>query len=247
MSAVFSGAQELLLTGAPPVTAYPYTVGLWVYPTAVNNATYLIWWAQGSLASASNYAFIGQSPGTDFSFAVDSGPGIVEAQGGTVVINQWYFCLARGISATNRRMAVLMPDGSVLHVQNTTSRTPTPANQTLGNLKRSGLNNFAQARIAEWWMADVDVQADGAQLNESTLRQLAFGGPFSLPHIAKNIAEYRRLRSRIDSRADDAEEHFKRGVREEWTNTTGVTLGPHPPAADGYYGPLPYLAPPVVI
>lgn len=104
-----------------------------------------------------------------------------------------------------------------------------------------------QGQIAEIWYTNTDIQPDGAQLQNSTLRQLAFNGPFSLPHIAKDIVEYRSFRSRLDSRQDTPEEVYHRGLRQTWTNTNGVTLGPHPPAVENQEGPLGVYTPPMVL
>ena len=97
------------------------------------------------------------------------------------------------------------------------------------------------------WVTNTDIQADGAQLQNSTLRQLAMNGPYSLPHIAKDIIEYRGFRSRLDSSQDISEEVFYRGTKPAWSNLGGVKLGPHPPAADLWIPPLVDYAPMVIV
>lgn len=97
------------------------------------------------------------------------------------------------------------------------------------------------------WYTNTDIQADGEQLQDSTLRQLAFGGPFSLPHIARDIIAYRSFEDCLDSSQDRPGSVYHRGARQVWTNTNGVTLGPHPPAAIWYDKPLPELGPMVIV
>jgi hypothetical protein len=101
-------------------------------------------------------------------------------------------------------------------------------------------------KIAGLWYTNTDIQADGGQLQERTLRQLAFNGPFSLPNIAKDIVEYRGFRSSLASRQDDPSEVYYRGTPPVWTNVNGVTLGPHPPAADLWVPPQVDYAPMVL-
>jgi hypothetical protein len=107
----------------------------------------------------------------------------------------------------------------------------------VGALVNSSPSGFFDGQVGEFWYTDTDIQADGAQLQDSTLRQLAYFGPFSIPHIAKDIVEYRSFRSRLDSRQDTPDEVYYRGTRPVWTNTNGVNLGPHPPAATNYIDP----------
>lgn len=93
-------------------------------------------------------------------------------------------------------------------------------------------------RLAEFWCTNTDIQADNAQLQDWMARQLAYGGPFSVPHIVKDIVEYRSLRVFPESRGDRGTEvyHGKFG-RQTWANTNGVTTGPHPPLPYWYVKP----------
>ena len=242
MSAAFvlSSSQHLINT-SPPFITYPYSVGFWVYPQSVNNGQYRVWWGQGDTGGTNNhYTLLGQGPGTDFTHACDGGTSIAEASGGTVVVNTFYYVIGRGVSATNRWLAVLTPIGTI-HAQNTTSRTPSGLdNMTIGNLKRTSNNNFCDARIAEFWCTATDIQADGAQLDDNLLRQLAYGGPFSVPNVAANLLEYRSFRKVIESDQDEApgdELYWGGAGRQVWTNTNGVTRGPHPPLPGWYRKP----------
>ena len=45
------------------------------------------------------------------------------------------------------------------------------------------------------WYTNTDIQSDGLTLDANLVRQLAYFGPFSLPHIAKDIIEYSSFRA----------------------------------------------------
>lgn len=108
----------------------------------------------------------------------------------------------------------------------------------IGSQASATPTEFFDGRMAEIWYTNTDIQADGLQLQDALLRQLAYGGPFSVPHIAKDIVEYRSLRVHPDSRGDQPSEvyHGKFG-RQIWTNANGVTAGPHPPLPYWYVKP----------
>jgi hypothetical protein len=96
------------------------------------------------------------------------------------------------------------------------------------------------AFISEFWYTNTDIQPDGAQLNDDLLRQLAYGGPFSVPHVAANLIEYRSFRKVIESDQDEAVGdgvYWGGAGRQVWTNTNGVTRGPHPPLPGWYAKP----------
>lgn len=81
----------------------------------------------------------------------------------------------------------------------------------------------------------------------STLHQLARLGPFSLPHIAKDIIEYRSLRSGLISGDDKPDEVYWGKQRQaDWINTAGVILGDHPPLYPGYVKPGQIIRPLVI-
>lgn len=247
MSASFVAASSQRLENvAPPITTYPFTVGIWAYPTDVSVQG--VYWSLGDTGTTTNYFRMAHSSTGTWILNVDDGSGSAGILIGASVANAWTFLVGRFISATNRRFSVLQPNGSIVHGQSTTSRTPTSVDAMyLGTRVSSAPPDYLSGRLAEFWYTNADIQADAAQLQNSTLRQLAYNGPFSLPHIARNIVEYRSLRSRLDSRADTPEEVYWRGTRPVWTNTNAVTLGAHPPAADNYRSPLTEDAPMVIV
>lgn len=90
--------------------------------------------------------------------------------------------------------------------------------------------------IAEYWMTNTDIQPDAAQLQDATLRQLAYNGPFSVPRVAANLVDYRSLRASLGSNQDVQDGGLFDGPygRQVWVNTNSAKLGPHPPLAPDY-------------
>jgi len=236
MAASFDNASlQRLVNSASPITAYyPHTAACWVYPTTTG-ADRIIYAASNGTSSQS--CLLEQSSSNQWGIAAVAGGTLNPTLVGTVTANAWFFVIGRFISATNRRLAVLQPDGSTVHAQNTLSRNPTaPTTLTLGT-NGSGTSAFG-GRIGEFWCTNTDIQADNAQLQDWMLRQLAYGGPFSVPHIAKDIVDYRSFRVFPESRGDRVGEVYHgRFGRQTWTNTNGVTIGAHPPLPYWYARP----------
>lgn len=247
MAASFvSASSQHLDQVSVPITAVPFTVGLWVRPTTTGTLRHF--WSLGD--SASNLfpaAFsIGQSAANAWIVQADVNTSATETtSAGAVTANQWAFVFARFITATNRRISVLQSDGSTAHAQGTTSETPTSIDiMSLGcyNGNSSGggaFANFFDGQVGEFWYTNTDIQADAAQTQESLLRQLAYGGPFSVPHIAKDIVEYRSLRKATTSDRDNETEVYFRGPfsKRIWADVASVTVSHHPPLPYWYVKP----------
>jgi hypothetical protein len=247
MAALFTGASTQYLINATtaglPSTGYPFTVGMWINLTAVDNVVRDLF-AISDTATTNNLFVIRMAGTETFGFAAQAGGTSNTAALATVVVAQtWNFLVARAISATNRKIAALYSTGATEHATSATSRAPAGLDtMTLGALSTSaGILEPWDGRIGEFWLTNTDIQADGAQLLGSTLQQLAYGGPFSIPHIAKDIVEYRSFRKHPVSDGDLATEvfHGKFG-RQTWTNTNGVTIGAHPPLPYWYRKPGQY-------
>lgn len=246
MSASFvSASSQSLSQTTVPITAVPFTVGMWVRPTTTG-VTKRFW----SLCSTSAALFttpkfdIGQTGGDTWFIEVAEdivAPNTDNPAVGTVTANVWAFVLGRFITSTNRRLSVLQFDGSSAHVQGTLSLTPGgPVDvMTVGALNTGISSSFFEGQLGEFWYTNTDIQADGAQTQESLLRQLAYGGPFSVPHIAKNIVEYRSLRKAVSSDRDDESEVYFRGPfgKRTWTNVGSTTVSHHPPLPYWYVKP----------
>lgn len=231
MSAQFVGASSQNLNAGAKVTDVPFTAGIWVLVTATTGGQYL--WSLHD-GGVNCWIDLQTSFGTAWSFDCTASGfgGVVSAAAGTVVANTWFFVIVRGISVTNRRIAVLNSvTGAASHAQNTTSKVMTGIiTHNLGCLLGGSASNqgYATGNVAEYWITNTDIQEDGLQLQDATLRQLAYGGPFSIPHIGQNVIDYRSLRkSPVEN---DMVETYASPVidPQKWTNTNAATVGPHP-------------------
>lgn len=245
MAARLAGASsQYLSNAASPITVVPFTVGVIATPTLVDAAAHE--WVTFTDTGAANTRWCIRVNTSDALVIQSVVAGTARtATGPTVVAGNRYAVVARFISDTNRWIAVVnLSTGVVTHTQNTQASTPSSVD-TIGigaTLSSGAAANFFTGDISEFWYADVDIQADGAQLFGSTLRQLAMYGPFSIPHISRSIVEYRAFRSSLVSRDDNAREVYQRGTRQTWANTNGVIIGPHPPLLGGYYRPrVPFI------
>lgn len=233
-----SASSQKLRNSAPPLTDYPMTVGMWLYPTAVGTAQSPF--GLYDTGTTNNYLELRLSTGSVIGAAAAAG-GAAAAGNVTATLtnNKWHYVVGRFISATNRRIAVLYPDGSVDHGNSTTNRAPTGMDaMVLGVRETSSPGSYFDGAIAEFWITNTDIQADGAQLDASLLRQLAYSGPWSVPHTDKDIVDYRKLFSAIGSEQDSLGE-WDGGAkgRQTWVNTNGVACTFHPPLASNYATP----------
>lgn len=211
------------------VTGYPFTVALWFYPTGLSG-NYGLWSLTNSVDQGH---FLRYNDTQLSSYALDSGGFNFATCEGAVVPSKWNFALLRHISSTNRRLSGLSAAGDIVHAQNTVSRTPSGIN----SVKIAAEVTFTGAgSIAEYWFANVDVQEDGAQLQNSLFLQLAHCGPFSVPRIVKNIIEYRSFRKHPIC-GELGEVYWGRFGIQQWTDNNGVTIGPHPPLSQEYVRP----------
>jgi hypothetical protein len=229
---LFSPTNSDYVQSPAAITAAPFTVGCWV--SAANFATAGFWTIFDD-PSGTNW-FQLYCPAGNFHFAATTSGlgGEVAAVGGGATANMWFFVVCRANSPTNRRIDMISADGSTTHGQNTTSNVPAASTFYLG----SGAGN-ALGSVAEFWYTDTDIQADGLQLDDNLLRQLAYGGPFSVPHIEKDIIEYRSLRSAITSAKDRSDEVYSGHLgRQAWTATNAPIIAPHCPLPYWYENPL---------
>lgn len=224
MGARFSTASSQgLILSSPQTLTRPFCVGFWYKTSATGVRRHLTGWDNGSVGwaiavGAANTTVVFQywdGATQQFSTNISSVPSA-----------DWNFVLARDINNSNRRMSIVSNNG-IRHGSSastiSTSQTQITIGATLGV-------NYMEGSIAEWWFLSGDVQADGAQADDALVRQLAYLGPFSVPHIAPNVVEYRSFRSGVLSNADQGGEVYQRGGPRQWeafVNEPGV--GEHPP------------------
>lgn len=246
MSASFvSASTQKLSNAAPPVTGVPFTVGMWVWATTAIGASSKAFWGLTLSSSSVDYFILyfsgtGSTPASSVALQASSGTASDSiGVGNPTSAGAWYYVLARCISATNRRLSVLLPGGAVSHAAGTVSVVPATLNTVaIGNRSSSSNDIFWDGNVAEYVMTGTDIQPDGLQTADWLVRQMAYRGPFSIPYLIPNILDYRSLRASAGSETDKSGEFFSgsRG-RQVWTNTNRVLAGGHPPLLPGYRSP----------
>lgn len=244
MSAFFAAAStQYLKNVAAPVTAPPWTVSFWSNTPSAGSEKCL-WSLEDTAGASDGWALYKRATSNLIIFGCYSSTAYEEAACATAVIsNAWTFVVVRGISATNRRVSVLHATGVVDSAQNTNSVTPAGIDAVaLGAEVQSSVGLPMDGFLAEYAMWNVDVQGDGAALQNSTLRQMAYGGPFSLPQLAQNLVNYKSLKSTlITTNSKPNEDYTGTGkLQQVWTNANGVTLGQHVPLPGTYGAPSNY-------
>lgn len=232
---VAASTQRIVCT-SPPFTAMPPTTfACWVFPRTTGTARTFFGIDGGG--ADDRYMSVGQSAANAW-VCFHAHTSSSNAAAGTVTSSKWAFVIGRCISTTNRRIDVLQYDGSIAQAQNTTSRTAITATKfSIGSLDLSSNYDPFDGLIGEAWYTATDISGDGGALPEAIIRRLAYGGPFSIPHIAKDVIEYRSFWQSPDSRGDRTGHVYHRAARVNWTNTNGVTVGPHPPLPHWYRRP----------
>lgn len=230
MAAFFASASsQSLSTTVPelPSTGYPFAVGMWVYPTTTSVEKTLF--SMADTASANNYLEIRQNASNQFVAAAIAGGSEVTATAG-INGTGWHFVLARFDSATLRRIDVLSPTGQTPSGNNTTSTAPTSLDtMALGARIASTTSQYFDGLIGEFWYTNTNIQPAGGATQTPVLRQLGWGGPFSVPHVGQNVVQYWSLREHPTAPKGDEALIGAGKAWQSWTNTGGVTIGPHPP------------------
>lgn len=240
MAASFvSASSQYLINSTQPIvsTGYPLTVGVWVNPTSFPNDGTV--WAISDTGTTNNFirGYFNTS-GIPRLGAAAGGTENISA-GSAVTAGTWNFIVYRAISSTNRRIIILHANGTSSENQATTARAPAGLdNLTVGGHKTSAAaTDFFNGLVGELWLTNTDIQPDGSVLNTDTLWQLAYNGPFSLAHIAKDIVEYHSFRKDLSSDTFDSENDVLPILGETLGNTGGAIVGPHPPLPYSYIRP----------
>lgn len=245
MAALFNGAStQYLVNSTPSIVALPFCVGMWVNLTAVGAVARTLF-GLSDTATTNNYSIIRMTSGELLQIAARTGSTENTFNCGSLVAGQWHFLVARFIAATNRRCSQIQASGTVSTGSSVTNRPLSGADtMTLGALSTSGgITEPWDGEIGEFWITDADIGTDpAADIGEPLLRQLAYGGPFSVPNIVDSIIEYRSFRKYPSSDGDEIREvYFGAAGIQIWTNTNGVTIGSHPPLPYWYVRPTQYI------
>lgn len=219
------------------------TVGFWLFMRSIPG--YRAAWTR---LGGGDYRYIFmQSPGGNNEIGMEElvvGSTAFSVNSPVPPINSWLYIVARFISATNRWIAFLdSSSGAIGQAQNTTNTGGAPAttSETIGSDGGTSMD----ALLGQHFTADIDIQADGGQLNEATMRQLAYGGPFSIPHLAPHIIEFNSFRKH-PTQSEIGETYWGDagggigGIR-YWDNNGGITTGQHPPLPYWHKSPVDFI------
>lgn len=234
MAGFFVKTSSMQMLASSRVTTYPFTIGIWVRPTIAAAAVNTITALDDNTTGANSFGVVQQA--TNFAISVNNAAAI-SATSTTPVLNSWQYLLARFISSSSVTLSMLGSDGTISHATGNPAVTPTGiVGERLGGLPAS---NFFDGHLAEFFLSNIDIQSDGAQLRNETLYQLAYQGPFSFPHIISSIVDYRSLRTSMISATDNMGDFFfGSGGRPLWSMSAAVVLpSPHPSLGPRYAFP----------
>lgn len=242
MAIKFDGASKVLNTNPPASisgTLLLFTCGCWVKPTALAGASETVWCITDVGASSNWFRLqISDSAPDEWRFERrDSGGGGQRAVVSPTVFENWSFVLCRAIAANNIRVSILDATGTVTHAQNTTTRNPVGLDYLVaGGLFAGGADTeLFRGDLAELWFADIDVQPDNGVTDANLLRQLAYGGPFSVPHVGTRVVEYKSFKKGSSDQLDSEQENSyslsnRTGVTEQiWSGTVPTSAHPNLP------------------
>lgn len=243
MGALFTAASlQAVICSEPKLTTRPLTIGCWYKANVGGEQAITV--IHDTAATQRGWELYCHPDDITTRLTWWTGTATQGTATATSTRGEWNFAVARLIGQSSKRIANLYP-GGISHGNSTTSTSPVALNTVeIGGW--DGVVNF-DGLIAEWWMADIDVQQDGLQLSDNLLRQLAFRGPWSVPHLVPAIVEYRSFWQGIGSNEDRPGHVYQRGGRRLFTAVNGPAVGEHPPIASGYARPGPSLKPRMLV
>ena len=242
MGAVFTAASSTRLTHsgltstAGTLPLYPFTIGMWVYSFTSAPLVESMFWSTTNEALTCGRISAAVTTGGAWRLAAEDGISAVNVSGGTVVANQWYHLTCRFITSNLFRAHVLnLSDITQLTFSGAPAITPTLTAIHLGARGGSTPSGFFDGIVAEYWRTNTDILATGiATATCGIIQNIAFNGPWSMAHIAKEIVEYQSFRESLETFQHDGNEVYFNALYSgypRYNNTNNVIVGPHPPIA----------------
>jgi hypothetical protein len=235
----FNGTTQYLLNTTPLVTSTPLTVGMWFRLGAVGTAVQSLW-ALADMTAGAAFMSTGVNSTETVIIRASNGTATDTPVGAVMTVGPWHFHVARFLANNDRRISLLAMGATsiITHANSGATEANVTTQMAIGaRISNNPVAFFWTGSIAEFWIADADIWFSGADLPNEMVHQLAFGGPFSIPRVAKALTEYRSFRCGLDSRDDGSGDVYHRGVRQTWTAVGGPTLAPHPPLPYWYQRP----------
>jgi hypothetical protein len=221
---IAASSQKLVLTPILSGVA-PFTFGCWVY--SINNSGQI--WQLGTTGAPAFY--IASSFPVTFSYWTGSAnAGLMNAMSD---VNEWMYLIWRVINNSLRRASMVKSDGTILHDSNTSTITPAGGFTHMALGASTGTGAYLEGKLAEFFYADADIQPDGGVLNNDLLRQIAYRGIFSVPHLVPSVVEYRSLR--YGPFIGGPDEIYQRSGARPWVASGSPPSWQHPPFLRGDY------------
>jgi len=230
-----SASTQSLQNAAPPAFAYPFTVAMWTVPTGLlASRTY---WCWTDNTTTNNYFELSTTAGGSSQFQAQAGGSLATMN--TTGSSSPLFIIARAISATDKRLAAFGFNNAIVAQTNSaTNATPTGLNtMVLGaRVTSAGTSRSWDGRISEFWWTNSDIGLGQGALDAPLIQKLAREGPFSVPHVANNVVEYRSFRDGIQAPGGGSREtYFGNFGSQVWSAVNAPTLLPAGVAISSLY------------
>jgi hypothetical protein len=240
---VASASSQYVQASTVSFTTLPLVVGAWVRLTAVANATRRPWAMTNAAATDTRSLYMSSAELLGIQ-VVGTGTGTLTTST-AISAAVWHFVVGRFIANNNRRVSVLHGSGLVEHGVNTTNSSQSGLDtEIIGARMVSGAaaSDFWNGEIGELFICNADIYDAAADLPDSLVRQLAYGGPFSVPNVAASLFEYRSLRNNIGSGGGGQDNYCQNGAK-FWTPVASPLLSYHPPLPYWYERPRAIVRP----
>lgn len=243
MPAILADAMPSNTPLVNPTGAFPFTVGLWVRPTAAVFTP--IFTCANALGDFMDM-FIGGTANQQFGMQSSStgGANTQNTSIGNIVANSFTYMLCRWIDVNNIRIHIVNPAGTISSAQNTATITNAPSaftqSQFGGNI---GAGNFT-GQVAEFFCTNTDIWPGGGVMDSAAIWQLAKYGPFQNNRIGDAVQYYIPFIQNFGADFPEPMENYsKQGLSPIWTNqaAAGFTGGSPPPILMPYKRPYDFI------
>lgn len=249
MALSFNGSSQYLKNTQNLLTAFPFCVGMWVRPLALPpsfTSAYVWSMTDGSATPTNQFGLELSTIGSSSLWSIiaqssSAGPTAFSAIGSgsyRPTVNVWGFVLGIFISAASTAIFTLNEQGAPAGGGGSASISPSGlTGEYLAALGASTPSTFANVQIAEFWKASVNPAASMTSVSNSpamhVVRELAFKGPFSVPHVAEALTDYRAF-DKPPGGYDIGDAYLAGARQSNWQAVGSPTLARHPSLRSDY-------------
>lgn len=215
-------------------------MGFWYYPVAGNDGIPVVLY-KPDFSELFYVEVIGASS-TTFNVSSPAGSGGVSLSGGGVPEVGWnYLCTSVNAAGTLLTGATItFESGYGWFEAVNIAISPALGAMAMDSISISGIATVSgfidEGKIAEVFVTNSDIFA-GVGVDEGFVRQLAYRGPFSCPHVAPSVVVYESLRQGYNNSDQLGESYTMFGKPITWTAANTPQVGIHPPLEPGYVRP----------